>query len=95
MTFNPYPYTATSEDIIPNLREIQRLREQEDIPDFINLNQRFVAGRNSTRVPSSATNVLSTDNLGDIVNDATFEYKLIDIGGGTLRWDRRTLDVAW
>ena len=97
MTQSLYPSVVSEEDVIPALQEIQRLREDEDISDFLNLNQRFVAGRGrfQTRAaPSSPTDVLATDQEGDIVNDATYEYKLLDISG-TLRWDRRTLDTAW
>ncbi len=97
MTSSFYPSVDKEEDIIPALQEIQRIREDEDISEFLNLNQRFVFGRGlfTTRVaPSSNSDVLATDNLGDIVNDATFEYKLLDISG-TLKWDRRSLDTAW
>jgi len=97
MTQSPYPEVRTEEDMLPALQEIRRLREQEDISDFTNLNNRFVLGRGrfTSRVaPSSNSDVLATDTEGDIVNDATFEYKLLDISG-TLKWDRRTLDVSW
>ena len=92
-----YPDVSDEEDILDTLREIVRLRQVEDVADFDNLPQRFVSGRGlfTTRVaPSSNSNVLATDNEGDIVNDATHEYKLLNISG-TLKWDRRTLDVAW
>lgn len=96
MTTSPYPLTTTEDDIIPDLQEIARLRDG-DISDFDNLVNRFVRGRGrftERAAPSSNSDVLATDNEGDIVNDATFEYKLLDISG-TLKWDRRTLDVAW
>ena len=97
MTTSLYPETRIETDIIPTLQEIARLRETEDISDFSNLPQRFVSGRGlfTTRsAPSSPTDVLATDQEGDIVNDATFEYKLLNISG-TLRWDRRSLDTSW
>lgn len=89
-----YPEINSDKDIVPFLREITRLREQEDIPDYINLDQRFLAGRASNRVPSSSTDVLATDSLGDVVNDATYEYKLVNISG-VYKWDRRTLNTSW
>lgn len=89
-----YPNINKEEDVLPALKEIVRLREQEDVPDYVNLDQRFLAGRATNRVPSSATDVLATDNLGDVVNDATYEYKLVNISG-TYKWDRRTLSVGW
>ena len=96
MTQSQYPI-VTEDNIIDVLREIIRLRESEDISDFSNLTERFVSGRGlftSRAAPSSNSDVLATDNEGDIVNDATREYKLLDISG-TLTWDRRTLDVTW
>jgi len=97
MTSSLYPFTDSEEDILDTLKEMARLRDSEDISDFENLPQRFVSGRGlfTTRVaPSSNSDVLAGDTEGDIVNDATFEYKLLDISG-TLKWDRRTLDVSW
>ena len=97
MTTSQYPTVIDEEDILRVLQEIVRLREQEDISDFQNLNERFVKGRGlftSRSAPSSNSDVLATDNEGDIVNDATHEFKLLNISG-TLKWDRRTLDVAW
>lgn len=98
MTSSLYPQTRDEKDIIPTLQEIARIREAEDISDFLNLDNRFVAGRGlfETRAaPSSPSDVLATDSEGDIVNTATHEYKLLNISGTGLRWDRRALDVAW
>jgi hypothetical protein len=97
MTTSLYPITSTLDDVVSNLQEISRLREQEDISDFQNLNNTFVVGRGrfTTRAaPSNAADVDSTDNEGDIVNDATYEYKLLNISG-TLKWDRRALSTSW
>lgn len=97
MTQTLYPAVREEKDLVRAFQEIARLREDEDISDFQNLSQQFVLGRGlfTTRAaPSSPSNVLATDNEGDIVNDATHEFKLLDISG-TLKWDRRTLDVAW
>lgn len=96
MTQTTYPDTFTESDIIRNLKEISRLREIEDIPDFTNLPNRFVSGRTTYREPSTPTDVLATDNLGDVViNTAgTYEYKLVDVGG-TVKWARTALDTAW
>lgn len=97
MTQSPYPHVVDEKDVVDALREIARLREDEDIGDFTNLNERFVFGRGlftSRAAPSSNSDVLSTDNEGDVVNDASFEYKLLNISG-TLLWDRRALDTSW
>jgi len=98
MTTSVYPVVRDEKDLLPALVEIVRIREDEDISDFNNLDQRFVLGRGlfETRAaPSSPSDVLATDELGDIVNDATFEYKLLNISGTGLRWDRRALNVSW
>ncbi|CAB4214630.1 hypothetical protein UFOVP1454_56 [uncultured Caudovirales phage] len=97
MTTSLYPETRTEKDVLRNMQEIARIRETEDVSDFQNLNNRFVLGRarGVTRAaPSSNSDVLSTDEVGDYVNDGTYEYKLLNISG-TLKWDRRTLSVAW
>lgn len=96
MTTTPYPLVSSTQDILDFVKEITRLREIEDIPDFTNLTQRFVSGRTTTRIPSSPSDVLATDNLGDIVTDVPngFEYKLVD-NGGTFVWERRALNIAW
>ena len=96
MTQSTYPIVETADDLIGFAKEITRLREVEDVPDFTNLTQRFVSGRTTTRIPSTPTDVEPTDNEGDIVTDGAngFEYKLIDVSG-TLTWDRRTLNTSW
>ncbi len=94
MSNSLYPTITDEKDVLPFLKEITRIRQDEDVPDFYNLTQRFVSGRVTNRVPSSATDVLATDNLGDIVNDTNYEYKLVNISG-TYKWDRRSLNVAW
>jgi len=97
MTQTPYPEVRDENDVVRALQEIITLRETEDISDFLNLNNRFVAGRargQQRAAPSSNSDVLSTDSEGDYVNDATYEYKLLNISG-VLKWDRRTLSVAW
>jgi hypothetical protein len=98
MTSSLYPETRDENDVVRNLQEIARLRESEDISDFNNLDQRFVRGRGlfeQRAAPSSPSDVLATDQEGDIVNDNTYEYKLLNISGTGLRWDRRTLNVSW
>ena len=69
MTTTPYPSITTEANILEALQEIVRLRQDEDISDFNNINNRFVSGRGlfQTRAaPSSNSDVLATDNEGDI-----------------------------
>jgi len=97
MTTTLYPEVLFDRDIIPALQEIARIRENEDVSEFENLNNRFVAGRGRFKqrsAPTAPNDVLSTDNLGDILNDDLYEYKLLEIGG-VLLWDRRTLNTTW
>lgn len=96
MTTTLYPLLLEEEQLMDVVREIVRLRDS-DVSDFTNLNQRFVSGRGlfTTRAaPADANDVLATDQEGDIVNDSTYEYKLLLIGSD-LKWDRRTLDTSW
>ncbi len=95
MTTEPYPklMQVDIEDFAIILREMIRLRD-EDITGFTNLDRKFLPGRSTDRVPSAFDDVENTDQEGDVVNDGTFEYKLINTGS-TLEWDRRTLDVGW
>ena len=96
MARSQYPVVVNDSDFLSFAKEIARLRQVEDVPDFTNLSQVFVSGRTTTRVPSTPTDVLATDNVGDIVTDAPngFEYKLVD-NAGTFVWDRRALNTSW
>ena len=96
MTTTNYPIVTSPEQLVQFAQEITRLRELEDIPDFTNLNQIYVLGRVTSRIPSSPSDVTGVDNIGDIVTDAAggFEYKLVD-NAGTLVWDRRALNISW
>lgn len=91
-----YPITSIKEEVLETVREMVRIRDS-DVVAFNNLKQQFVSGRGlflTRAAPSTPTNVLATDQVGDICNDATYEYKLLSISG-TLKWDRRALNVGW
>lgn len=45
-------------------------------------------------IPTSNGDVITSDFVGDVLNDATYRYELLDISG-TNKWNRTTLDVAW
>ncbi len=87
MTRNTYPDTNTIDDVIANLKDISRLREVEDIPDFTNLVNVFISGRKVGKVPTSSADVVATDNVNDVNWDASFLYILVD-NGGTAVWRR-------
>lgn len=91
-----YPLVNQDKDVPQIIKEIVRIRN-DDVDAFAYLTQQFVLGRGrfTTRdAPADATDVLASDQEGDYCNDATYEYKLLNIGG-TLLWDRRTLDTGW
>lgn len=90
------PSKASPEIILDWLREVVRLRQTEDLPDFTNLPTIYLQGRSTTRIPSSNSDVLVTDVEGDVVYalNGTFRYTLVD-ASGTLKWAREALDVAW
>lgn len=91
-----WPLLQNEESLKAWADELVRLREVEDLPDFTNLNQVFLGGRTTQRVPTTPSNVLSTDNLGDVIisSDGAFEYKLVSVSG-ILKWARTALNTAW
>lgn len=93
------PANPTAQDIQRWIDEVTRLRQTEDLPDFTNLPNVFVRGRLVERtVPTSHSDVVATDNVGDwfygfdgtdhrifvLVNDA-----------GTPKWARINANVSW
>ncbi len=96
---NDYPdiSPATQGDIQELLRIITRERPN-DIRDFQNLNNRFMAGRKVGKVPSSSSDVTALDRIGDfnIAEDTGVFYlfTLVD-DGGTATWGRVALDLTW
>lgn len=94
MTQNPYPFFGNKDDVLNGLQEISRQREQ-DIGDFDNLPQRFVLGRSTDRIPTGSTDVIPTDNVGDVTNDGQKKYELFDIGGNVLEWGATGLGLGF
>lgn len=83
-------------ELLDFLREVTRLRQIEDLPDFTNLNSQFVSGRSTSRIPSGASDVQQGDTLGDVVYalDGSFMYILVDVSG-TPTWGRIAIDTTW
>jgi hypothetical protein len=97
MAKTTYPVLTDTKDInvvVNWLKEVARLRELEDVPDFTNLKNKLLSGRTVDKIPSSATDVVATDVEGDWSTDGTYEYRLVDVAG-TLKWSRILLDTAW
>lgn len=90
------PYPLTIVDTIDNhtavLRLITRFR-QEDIGDFTNLQNVFMAGRKVGKVPTGSADVTADDRVGDFNYSTTFLYILVD-NAGTATW-RRVALAAW
>lgn len=84
----------TLDEVIRVLREIIRYRTNEDLIDWNNLRNIYLTGRIVAKVPTGPTDVASTDEVGDISYDGTYQYTLVDVSG-TPTWDRRALDTSW
>jgi len=90
MTRTLYP-VATEDNVVEVLNEMIRLRQDEDVPDFTNLNDTLLTGRKVNKTPSSSTDVVAgTDRENDFNWDTSFLYILVD-NSGTLVWRRSTL----
>jgi len=95
---NDYPNInpKSQSDILELLQTILEER-LIDIKDFDNLNNRFIAGRKTGRIPSGATDVTLADKVGDfnIADDSgtVYLYALVDISG-TAEWRRVALS-SW
>lgn len=91
----PHIYPKTQEDVFDLLRYIIKERPN-DIKDFINLQNRFMAGRKVGKVPTGAADVAGTDRIGDFNYDyaSGYYYLLVD-NAGTAVWARMPLDTSW
>lgn len=93
MPFQNFGSSATLEDI-------KRVRQSDSqtITQLENgkLQGRFAPITNGVprAVPSSHSDVIRGDTLGDVITDATYVYTLLSVSG-TLVWDRRALSIAW
>lgn len=85
----PAAFKPTLDGISDALKQICKLRNSQDIQDFKNLNGKFIMGRLTARVPSSSTDVITGDFVGDYCPTATFLYILIN-NSGTPAWRRIT-----
>jgi len=89
MQLNPFGSNSTLADV---------LRERaNDVATVAALDQGKLPGRIRTglrAVPSSNSDVIAGDALGDVITDATYIYTLIRVSG-SLKWDRRAHNVSW
>lgn len=91
---NDYPTITpnTEKDRIELLRLIVRERTN-DINEFNNLQNRFMAGRKVAKVPTGSLDVADTDRVGDFNYDDQYYYLLVD-NAGTAEWRRNALS-SW
>ena len=71
------------------------LVRQEDISDFDNLANRFIAGRKVGKIPTGSADIEATDRVGDVsfAANGAFIYYFVDVSG-TPAWRRIAL-VSW
>ena len=81
----PYPRLIdnTIESVVNALSVISRYRD-EDITANNNLAATFMAGRKVGKIPTSATDIASTDNIGDFNYDSNFYYIYVPSGSSGL-----------
>lgn len=92
MKLYPQVVENTIEDHTYFLKQISRLR-QEDVQEFTNLQNTFLAGRKVNKIPSASIDVIQTDRVGDFNVTTDYAYYLIN-NSGTAEW-RRVSVVSW
>lgn len=88
----PVMVVRSESDLYTLARYILKERKN-DINDFNNLQNVFMAGRKVGKIPTGSADVIPTDRAGDFNYDASYFYILVD-NGGTAVW-RRTALSAW
>jgi len=91
---NPYPAQVDKDSVVEVLERIVAER-QKDIKEFENQFNIYTKQVLNGRIPTSNSDVQAGDTLNGVVNDGTYEYKLLNLGGGSYKWDRRALTVGW
>jgi hypothetical protein len=82
----------TLEDVCKVIQYIARERDT-DIRDWNNLQNTFVSGRKSGKIPTGSADVDPSDRVGDVNYDSSYFYIVIN-NGGTAAWRRIALG-AW
>lgn len=96
---NPYLKlkTPTNPQDIEDVLQVIIRERRLDIKDFDNLNNRFISGRKSGKLPTGSLDVTDSDKVGDfnIADDSgtVYLYALVDVGG-TAEWRRVALS-SW
>jgi hypothetical protein len=83
--------TESADDLSLVVRDMVKKRS-DDVDDYNNLPNRFMSGRKVGKIPTSSTDVVATDNIGDFNYTSTSYYLLINTGT-TAEWRKFTLNV--
>lgn len=94
-----YPKFFTDEmtdlkEVIGWIRYVNKERPN-DVNDFTNLQNRFMAGRKTAKVPTGASDIADTDRVGDFNYDDAYIYLVTVDGMGDAVWGRTPLDTSW
>ena len=86
--FKDFPYYPVNniEDVKRTITQITNTRK-DDIDQIGNLTNIFIQGRSVGRVPSSSTDVIAGDKIGDFSVTTTFAYFLVN-NAGSGEWRR-------
>lgn len=66
---------------------------KNDIRDFNNITNNFISGRKVGKIPSSATDIIASDKVGDFNYDANYIYICVE-NSGSAEW-RRVAISSW
>lgn len=88
--------SPTIQDIENWCNTVTRLREEEDLSDFLNLQNVFMAGRKVGKIPTSNSDTSVDDREGDFSfsSDGTSLYVVVN-ASGTIKWGKISIDTAW
>jgi len=92
-TFIINPQSPLFEGEVVKLLQYILKERPNDVNDFTNLNNRFLLGRLSGKIPSGSLDVANTDRIGDVNFTPTYMYVLVD-NSGTAEWRRVALS-SW
>ena len=89
------PSQPTPQELEDWIRDVTRLRQLEDLPDYTNLPNIFISGRSVSRTaPTSNSDIDASDVVGDWLYNGGYLYICVD-DSGTAKWGRITVNVSW
>lgn len=93
IAFQNYPYwpAKTLDDVKNQLLQITTLRKS-DISTISQISSSFVSGRKVGKIPTSSTDVQTSDKVGDVSYNADYFYILVS-NNGTPAWRRIALST--